>query len=188
MELEILNLLFIVSMVDPTIFFERLFSILAIFFVAVFFYWLLDVSARKVALFVEGVSLGANAQDRRATTIASLVRTIGSITLIFIAGSMILNTLHIDITPILTGAGILGVVVSFSAQTLVRDVIAGLFIVLENQYAPGMMVRLDKVEGIVERISLRCTVIRDKSDATVFVPNGGIQIIRVVSDTKKQKE
>lgn len=168
-------------MIDPTIFFERLFSVLAIFFIAAFLYWLLDVSVRKVTLFMERAGSGVSTGDRRAGTIASLIRTIGSITLFFIAGSMILHALHIDITPILTGAGILGVMASFSAQTLVRDVIAGLFILLENQYAPGMVVQLDSVEGIVERISLRSTVLRDKKGSIVFVPNGGIQIIRVLS-------
>ena len=175
-------------MTDPTIFFERLFSILAIFFIAAFLYWLLDVSARKVISFMEGAAPGVSIDDRRAGTIATLIRTIGSITLFFIAGSMILNTLRIDITPILTGAGILGVIASFSAQTLVRDVIAGLFIVLENQYSPGMMVQLDKAEGIVERISLRSTVLRDKKGSIVFVPNGGIQIIRVLPDAQRKRE
>ncbi|MDP2630415.1 MAG: mechanosensitive ion channel [Candidatus Uhrbacteria bacterium] len=172
-------------MFDPSIFFERLFTILAIFFVGALLYWALGVFARKLSQFMQGAALLADT-DRRITTIASLVRTIGTITLFFIGGSMILKTLQIDIAPLLTGAGILGVIASFSAQTLVRDIIAGLFIVLENQYAPGVMVQLDEVEGIVEHISLRSTIICDKNGCKVFVPNGGIRIIRVISDMKKK--
>jgi small conductance mechanosensitive channel len=98
---------------------------------------------------------------------------------------MILKTLQIDIAPILTGAGILGVVASFSAQTLIRDIIAGLFILLENQYAPGMRVRVDSVEGVVENISLRSTTIRCDDGSLIFVPNGGIQIIHVMPERKR---
>ncbi|MBI4599379.1 mechanosensitive ion channel [Candidatus Uhrbacteria bacterium] len=173
-------------MIDPSMFFERFFSILAIFFVAVFLYWLLELLVKKLSAMMRTVVHAAEGDDQRVATIGTLIRTIGSITLFFIAGSMILRTLQIDITPILTGAGILGVIASFSAQTLVRDVIAGLFILLEHQYAPGMVVQLDSVRGMVERISLRSTVIRDTDGHTVFVPNGEIHIIRVIADAKKK--
>lgn len=172
-------------MFDPSNFFERLFTILAIFFAGALLYWVLDVFARKLSQLMKGAAPLADT-DRRITTIATLVRAIGSSALFFVGGSMILKTLQIDITPILTGAGILGVIASFSAQTLVRDIIAGLFILLENQYAPGMLVQLDEVEGVVEHISLRSTIIRDKNGCKVFVPNGGIRIIRVMSDVKRK--
>ena len=152
-------------------------------------YWLINVFARKLSGFVRGAASSLGESDRRFATITALIRTIGLITLFFIAGSMILKTLQIDITPILTGAGILGVIASLSAQTLVRDIIAGLFILLENQYAPGMTVQLDKIQGVVEHISLRSTILRDKNGNMVFIPNGGIQIIRVLGGTKrKQRE
>lgn len=175
------------TMVDSPVFFERLLTVLSIFFGAVFVYWFLDVSIKKCVSIMKGAAHRVPDDDRRIATLTTLARTIASITLFFIAGSMILKTLQIDITPILTGAGILGVIASFSAQTLIRDVIAGLFILVENQYAPGMRVRVDKVQGVVEDISLRTTVIRADDGSHVFIPNGGIQVVRVMSETRPKK-
>lgn len=89
---------------------------------------------------------------------------------------MILAELGINIGPILAGAGILGVAIGFGAQYMIRDFLAGLFIILENQYRIGDVVCLDGTCGSVEDIDLRKTVLRDLDGVLHYVPNGEVKI------------
>ncbi len=88
---------------------------------------------------------------------------------------MTLSELDINVGPILAGAGILGVALGFGAQYMVRDFLAGLFIILENQYRIGDWVVIGKVSGEVERVTLRKTVLRDRDGAEHHIPNGEIK-------------
>ena len=87
------------------------------------------------------------------------------------------------ITPILTATGVVGVALGFGAQSLVKDVLAGLFIIMENQYRKGDVVKIADVSGVVEDISLRRTILRDLDGINHIVPNGEI---RVASNFTKQ--
>ena len=87
---------------------------------------------------------------------------------------MILRELNLDITPILTGAGIVGLAVGFGAQTLVKDVISGFFLILENQVRVGDVAAINGTGGQVEAISLRTIVLRDGSGTVHVFPNGSI--------------
>ena len=112
--------------------------------------------------------------ERRVNTIGSLVVRVAGAVIAIIAVLMALDLFGIDIGPAVAGLGVVGIAVGFGAQTLVRDWLAGIFIVLENQYSAGDVVRIAGVEGVVEDFSLRCTTLRD-SDGTVHsVPNGQI--------------
>jgi len=175
-------------MFDSSLFLERLLTIFAIFFAGVFLYWLFDLSVRKLTKVMSAAGLAVGDSDRRISMIAALIRTVASVVLFFIGGSMILKTLQIDIAPLLAGAGILGVLASLSAQTLLKDIIAGVFILLENQYAPGMMVRLDDAEGIVHHLSLRSTTLRDAEGNLIYIPNGGVKMVRVTTPRKKKSQ
>ncbi len=84
----------------------------------------------------------------------------------------------INVTALLTGAGILGLAVSFGSQNLVRDVISGLFIILENQYAVGDQVSISGIKGRVENMSLRLTVLSDEAGTTHTIPNGSITVVQ----------
>ena len=84
------------------------------------------------------------------------------------------STIGIKITPILTSAGIVGVALAFGAQTLVKDVLAGLFIIFEDQYGVGDAVKINEVEGLVEDVGLRVTRIRDWNGAAWYLRNGEI--------------
>ncbi len=91
-----------------------------------------------------------------------------------IAVLMILRELNLDITPILTGAGIAGVAIGFGAQTLVKDVISGFFLLLENQVRVGDVVTINGQGGLVEALTLRTIVLRDETGAVHIFPNGSI--------------
>lgn len=114
--------------------------------------------------------------ERRVSTIATLVIRIGGALIVTIATLMVLDLFGIDIGPALAGLGIAGIAIGFGAQTLVRDWLAGIFIVLENQYNTGDVVRIAGVEGTVEDFSLRRTTLRDLDGTVHTVPNGQIVV------------
>jgi small conductance mechanosensitive channel len=89
---------------------------------------------------------------------------------------MILSEFEINIAPILAGLGIAGIAVGFGAQYLIRDIIAGVFILLENQYRVGDVAQVADMWGIVEEVHLRKTVLRDLDGAVHHVPNGEIRV------------
>lgn len=113
-------------------------------------------------------------QQRIDTVTSVLTATVGMI-IWGIAGFIVLSELGINIAPILTGAGVIGLAVGFGAQNLVRDIISGLFILIENQYAKGDVVRIGDLEGLVEEVNLRRTVLRDIDGVVHSIPNGGIK-------------
>ena len=99
---------------------------------------------------------------------------------LLIAGSallMLMSTFGVDITPLLASAGIAGLAVSLGAQTLIKDLIGGILILVENQYAVGDSIRLKDVSGQVERITLRTTHVRDLNGNLHMVPNGDVRIV-----------
>ncbi len=89
---------------------------------------------------------------------------------------MILSELGVNIGPLIAGAGVLGLAVGFGAQYLIRDIIAGLFIILENQYRVGDVVCINGTCGQVEDINLRRTVLRDLEGTVHYIPNGQVKI------------
>jgi moderate conductance mechanosensitive channel len=111
---------------------------------------------------------------KRARTLAQLVQRLLTIVIVSIGGIMILRELRVDITPILTGAGILGLAVGFGAQTLVRDIISGFFVILENQVRVGDAAVINGTSGLVEAINLRTIVLRDFEGVVHIFPNGAV--------------
>lgn len=118
---------------------------------------------------------------RRATTLSSLLTSMVTATIGFVAILMLLRELSIDILPILTGAGIAGLAIGFGAQNLVRDVISGFFIILEDQVRVGDLARINGVAGTVEHIKLRTIVLRDGEGAVQVFPNGTITALANLS-------
>jgi small conductance mechanosensitive channel len=113
-------------------------------------------------------------RHRRAATISGIVSRLVTIVIWLIASLMVLRELSIDVMPILTGAGIAGLAFGLGAQALVRDVIAGFFMILEDQIRIGDLVRVNGVAGTVEQINLRTTVLRDVEGAVHVFANGTI--------------
>jgi moderate conductance mechanosensitive channel len=89
----------------------------------------------------------------------------------------VLRELDVDITPVLTGAGIAGLAVGFGAQTLVRDVITGFFIIIEDQVRVGDVAMVNGIGGLVEQINLRTIVLRDFEGVVHVIPNGEIKTL-----------
>jgi small conductance mechanosensitive channel len=104
-----------------------------------------------------------------------------SITVTVMAGLMILRELAVDITPVLTGAGIVGLAVGFGAQTLVRDIISGFFLIMEDQVRVGDVAVVNGQGGLVEAVNLRTIVLRDEKGAVHVVPNGEVKTLSNLS-------
>ena len=114
--------------------------------------------------------------QRRVNTIARLAVRIGVVLIVTIAVLMALDEFGVEIGPAIAGLGVVGIAVGFGAQTLIRDWLAGIFVVLENQYSEGDAVRIAGVEGVVEAFSLRRTTLRDPDGTVHTVPNGQITV------------
>jgi small conductance mechanosensitive channel len=115
--------------------------------------------------------------EKRAATVESVLGYVTKIAVWLVAGLMILRAMDIAIGPILAAAGIVGVAVGFGAQSLVKDVIGGFFILLEDQVRVGDVVEVGGKAGFVERVNLRMTVLRDLSGNVHYVPNSSIDIV-----------
>jgi small-conductance mechanosensitive channel len=119
--------------------------------------------------------------QRRATTLGVILTGLVNATAGFVAILMLLRELSIDVLPILTGAGIVGLAIGFGAQNLVRDVISGFFLILEDQVRIGDFARINGVGGTVEQINLRTIVLRDGEGAVQVFPNGTITALANLS-------
>lgn len=118
---------------------------------------------------------GVKVEERRTVTLSKLLKSVYTYTVYFIGIVSILPKIGIEIGPILAGAGILGLAVGFGAQNLVRDVITGFFIILEDQYSVGEYIETASVGGVVEEFGLRVTKLRDWNGVLHIVPNGRIE-------------
>lgn len=123
---------------------------------------------------------------KRRNAILSVATYIGVALAWAIGGFMVLQRLGVNTGPLVASAGVLGLAVGFGAQSLVRDVVSGFFIILENQYGIGDVIELNSgadVAGTVERVTLRTTTLRSVSGDAHIVPNG--QIVRVKNMSKE---
>ena len=124
-----------------------------------------------------GTTLDALERAKRARTLGSLVRNVASALIVGVAVLMVLREVGVDIAPVLAGAGVAGLAIGFGAQTLVRDIISGFFLILEDQVRVGDVAAINGQGGLVEAINLRTIVLRD-SEGTVHVfPNGAINTL-----------
>ncbi|MDH3707653.1 MAG: mechanosensitive ion channel family protein, partial [Acidimicrobiia bacterium] len=112
---------------------------------------------------------------QRAVTLGSLLSSVLTFIIWTTAVLLVLAELGLNLGPLLAGAGIAGVALSFGAQSLVKDFLSGVFIVFEDQYGVGDNVDLGEAEGTVERVSLRTTRVRDVEGTLWIVPNGEIR-------------
>lgn len=113
---------------------------------------------------------------KRCDTLIGVINTTLQVVVIFMFILMILTEIGINVTAVLAGAGVLGIAVGFGAQSLVKDVISGLFIIMENQYRKGDIVDIAGKTGVVEEINLRRTILRDGDGIYHVVPNGQISV------------
>jgi moderate conductance mechanosensitive channel len=122
----------------------------------------------------QGTGLDALERAKRANTLGAVIQNAATALIAAIAVLTILRELQVDIAPILTGAGIMGLAIGFGAQTLVRDIISGFFLILEDQVRVGDVAAINGTGGLVEAINLRTIVLRDAEGIVHVFPNGGI--------------
>ena len=149
-----------------------IFKILLIIGIAFFIQYLIRVG---VANFIK-----QSRRIKRAETISQIIHSTTRTIIIVISIMMILNELGIDIRPMIAGAGILGLAVSFGAQNLTKDVINGFLILLEDQYGVSDKVKIGDMSGTVEKMNLRTTTLKDQNGNVHIIPNGEIKQVTVL--------
>src|ERR1700730_16285519 len=118
---------------------------------------------------------------KRRNTLSGLFVTILRVTVVMVGALMVFRELNFEIGPILASAGIVGLAVGFGAQSLVKDVISGAFIVLERQFSVCDVVKIGDRSGVVENLGLRTTILRDIEGTAHIVPNGKIDVVSVMT-------
>lgn len=115
--------------------------------------------------------------QKRMHTLASIIRYTLVVLIIIVTTMIILKKIGVDIGPLLAAAGIFGLAIGFGAQSLVKDVISGFFILLEDQIRVGDIVEIGGKTGVVEKIHLKTTILRDLAGNVHYVPNGQIDLV-----------
>jgi small-conductance mechanosensitive channel len=113
----------------------------------------------------------------RLKTLVQVGRGVAYIMVLVVAGLMAMQALSINIAPLLAGAGVIGLALSLGAQTLIKDYIGGILILIENQFTIGDVVKVGNASGSVERITLRATHLRNYDGTLYVVPNGDIRLV-----------
>lgn len=140
-------------------------------------YLLLRVVRNRIGRMPIESGPGTSERLQRRKTLASVMTTGGLILILAITLMMVLETVGIPLGPLLATAGVASLAIGFGAQTLVKDVISGFFILLEDQFALGDVVQTAGVDGIVEQVNLRTTILRDIHGTVHVVPNGEIRVL-----------
>ncbi len=112
---------------------------------------------------------------QRAVTLGAVLKSVARAAIWFVAALLILGELDINLAPLIAGAGIAGVAIGFGAQSLVKDFLAGIFIIIEDQYGVGDIVDVGEAVGVIEEVTLRTTRLRDAAGVLWVVPNGEIR-------------
>ena len=119
----------------------------------------------------------AKRQAERARTTGSVLNSILKAVVWIIAIGMILGEFGFNLGPVIASAGVIGVAIGLGAQTLVRDILSGIFMLIEDQYGVGDQIKVLEIEGVVEKVGLRITTIRDSDETLWYVRNGEILLI-----------
>lgn len=120
------------------------------------------------------------AYQQRLETLKTLLNSVISFVVFFVVLLMIVANFGFNITPLLTGAGIVGLAVSLSAQTVIKDVIAGALLIMENQYNVGDKIQIGDIKGTVRQVNLRTTVIKGEDGGLTFIPNSEIKQVTLL--------
>ena len=143
--------------------------------------WAVRRLARRVTLRAQvGDPATVGARGQRAATLAEILNHAGMIVIVIVAGLLVLD-IFINIGPLLAGAGVLGLAASLGFQTVMKDIITGFVIVLEDQYVVGDRVRIGDVEGTVQQLTLRSTVLRGDDGTLHYISNGSVTSVANLS-------
>lgn len=152
-------------------------KIVVVFIIAFILAWLLKKLSRHLSEFSNRLGLPTALRAQQLRTLSSVIYSVGLFVILFLAAMQVLPLFGINMGPLLASAGVVGLAIGFGAQTLVRDFINGFFILVENQYDIGDTIRIAGVQGAVELMTLRRTVLRDDSGALHTVPSSEIKVV-----------
>ena len=152
-------------------------KVLLILIEAIVLIWLIKLVSNRLRKFGESKALPSGIRAQQLKTLAGIVYSAGVFIIIFNALLQILPVFGINIGPLLASAGVAGLAIGFGAQTLVKDVINGFFILMENQYEVGDVIRTGGITGTVENMTLRKTLVRDDQGALSTIPNSTIAVV-----------
>lgn len=153
-------------------------AILGIILVSVLAYWLLGLITRSLSKHIQRMDNEEDsALDKRTETIFRVVHSTGIVLILGTAVLMVLTELGVAVTPVLASIGFVGLALGLGAQTLVGDIISGLFILIENQYMVGDAIEVNGLAGSVEQMTLRATMVRDLYGTLHIIPNGEIRVV-----------
>lgn len=122
-----------------------------------------------------------DSEKKREDTLISIFSATLKIIILLVVAMMVLHEVGVMVGPLIAGAGVVGLAFGFGGQYLIRDIISGLFIILENQYRIGDVVSFDSTGGLVEKITLRATTIRDQDGTVHHIPHGEIKKVSNLS-------
>lgn len=137
---------------------------------------LLHVSLRSIEKWLKDSSVSGE-RLKRLMTLVRVWRSVGHVLIALIMGLMILHELGVNITPVLASAGVIGLAFSLGAQTVIKDFLGGIVILIENQFTIGDVITIGTLTGTVEHITLRATYLRDMEGKLHLIPNGDIRTI-----------
>ncbi len=153
-------------------------TILIIIAASLVAYRLLTIATSRLSKHIQSLDNEDDSElDRRTKTIFRVVHSSGAVIIVSTALITILNEVGLPVGPLLASVGVVGLALGLGAQTLVKDVISGLFILIENQYTVNDSVELAGISGTVEEMNLRVTKIRDLNGTLHMIPNGEIRVV-----------
>lgn len=162
---------------------EKLTKLVLVLLTCLIILWAVSLVARAVRRAVDDGNVGVTTDaERRAETLGSVLKNTARVLVAVFFLLVTLQEFGVNIQPLLAGSAVAGVALGFGAQTLVKDIIAGFFLLLENQFSVGDIISVDeKHSGTVERMTLRITQIRDMEGRAHYLPNGTISQVVVLS-------
>lgn len=153
-------------------------AVAGVLLVSALAYWLLSLVTKALSRQIQEMDGEDNSElDKRTETIFRVVRSTGIVLIVGTAVLMILTEFGVSVTPVLASVGFAGLALGLGAQTLVKDIISGLFILIENQYTVGDVIDVNGLAGSVEEMTLRATMIRGLDGTLHIVPNGEIRVV-----------
>lgn len=114
------------------------------------------------------------AREKQAKTLGDLILRSGNLVIYLIIIMMVLQLFGVNVTPILAGAGVIGVAIGLGAQSVAKDLISGLLIIMEHRYALGDIIKVGDFQGTVVKITMRSTVLRNDEGQTFYIANGSV--------------
>jgi small conductance mechanosensitive channel len=164
---------------------ENVFQKVSFSVIFLFLAFLLTLIIKRIfSIFLFGAQKTHNEKlIKKTKTLKTFVDSLIYIAVYFIALFFILEKWGVNMTPFITGAGVLGLTFSFGAQSLAKDLISGFFIIFDNQFEVGDYIKIGSLEGKIKKITLRQTVLKDNQGNLILIPNS--QITSVVKMIKK---